>query len=241
MGKNTNQIATFGDLKNLGYRWPSAMLGNPSDNHCVTTSDIYTLHHNTTGYYYWEYTSPALTWSTNNNKAMKWSDIPGAAGQTPNIDNAYKQAHNMVKCVIKESVVGKTNASTITFYYNFKESGSTVWQKLAVSQCELGSGGKVDSSADTLGYLVINPVIIKNTTGLPCSISDDYLSIKCGDTSSKQTWSYYLSFSYLQNLGTVWTQISGTSESCEITVGSTSGLNYTDSIRTLEEVGFKVT
>ena len=58
MGKNTNQIATFGDLKSIGYRWTTSIMGSPADNHCVTEGDIYRLkdHNYTNGNNYWTYT-----------------------------------------------------------------------------------------------------------------------------------------------------------------------------------------
>lgn len=232
MGKNANQIATFGNLKDIGYRWNTTTIGSPDDSHCVINSDLYKLRQSSG----LENTYPG-SWNLNDAKTIKWSDIPGASRQvitTSNgVTNAYELAHNTCSIYIEEHVTGKTDANTINFYYNYQLSGSATWYKLLVDTNNLGANGQIENSSVGVGFLVLNPYV--NGT-----VVSDYLSITCGTTSKNQTWKYKLGYG---SEPSSWITYSGNNaKSCTLEIGKQAGiLNYTKTIKTLTHAYFYLT
>lgn len=234
MGKNTNQIATFGDLKSIGYRWTTSIMGSPADNHCVITNDIYRLKDSnyTTGSNYWTYTHLSTGYTTNSYKCIKWSAVPASSGQGANPSGAYNQTVNIAYCRIEEGVVGKTQASTINVYYVYKSTSSSSETAVLVATEELGSDGKVDGSSTGLLYLPLNP--INNAT-----FYQDYLRITCGTTSKTQTWKHKLGYG---SEPSSWTPSSSSKvKSVTLNISNSTGAKtYASTIQKLTHVCFRV-
>lgn len=233
MGKNTNQIATFGDLKSIGYRWTTDIMGSPANNHCVTTSDIYRLKDKnyTVGNNYWTYTHLPTTYSTNSSKCIKWSDVPASTAQGVNPSGAYNQAKNIAYCRIEEGVSGKTQASTINVYYVCKVTSTSPDIDYLITTTELGSGGKVDVSSTGLLYLPLNP--INNT-----SLYQDWLRITCGTTGSNRTWKYKLGYG---SEPSSWSNFPSKAASVTLNISKSTGAKtYASTIQKLTHVCFRV-
>ena len=179
MGKNNDQIATFEDLKSIGYKWTTSIMGSPEDNHCVTTGDIYRLkdYNYTMGNSYWTYTHINPVYNTNSSKCIKWSDVPASSAQGINPSDVYNQIVNLAYCRIEEGVTGQTRASTINVYYVYKNTSTSSEVAVLVSTTELGSDGKVNGSSDDILYLPLNPRDNK-------FVYQDWLRITCGTTNS---------------------------------------------------------
>lgn len=234
MGKNTNQIATFGDLKSIGYRWTTSIMSSPADNHCVTTSDIYRLKNDdyTIGNSYWTYTHLPVAYTTNTSKCIKWRDVPGATAQGVNPSGAYDHAKNIAYCRIEEGVLGKTDASTINVYYVYKTTSTAAEVARLVATQELGSGGKVDGSSESLLYLPLNPV--DNTT-----FYQDYLRITCGTTGGKQPWKHKLGYGLEPSSWTPSSSSKVTSVSLNI-YNLAGSKTYASTIQKLTHVCFRI-
>lgn len=234
MGKNTNQIATFGDLKSIGYRWTTSIMGSPTDNHCVTTGDIYRLKDSnyTTGSNYWTYTHLPISYSTNSYKCIKWSAVPASSAQGANPSGTYNQTCNLAYCRIEEGVVGQTQASTINVYYVYKSTSTSSETARLVATTELGSGGKVNGSSTGLLYLPLNPMS-------NASVYQDWLRITCGTTSSNQTWKHKLGYG---SEPSSWTSSSSSKvKSVTLNPGiSTGAKTYASTIQKLTHVCFRV-
>lgn len=230
MGKNTNQIATFSNLADVGYRWFSGTIGSPDPNHCVIDTDLYNLHHGHT----WD-TDPWVLWPDKTNKALKWSDVPGSSKQaitvTNGIYNGYEIANNYVSLGIEEGVSGKTRATVITIYYNYKLSGSSTWNKLIVEKEDLGDGGNISGSASGGAFVPLNPYVAG-------TVAADYLSIHCGTTNLNQTW--YIKVGTQGSEPSTWTKVSSGAKSYEYANGIPNYCRYASDIRSITSIKFRV-
>lgn len=202
MGKNKNQIATLGDIESF-YKSPH-FTGTDlrGSNKCLIWQRLLDSH------------DKGLIRGTNDayvsgktlNKCVKWDDIM-----------ANHNATIPIYCSITEHVTGKTQASTIIFYYNYKTSGSSTWNSVETGRMELGSGGKVDGSASGVCYVKVNPSVSGTVT-------DDYLTVWCGTTGASRRYSC----SYTTTTDTDYhytTDISGKSVTYQPRYG-TSGRRY---------------
>lgn len=230
MGKNTNQIATFSNIQDVGYRWFSGTIGSPNSNHCVIDTDLYNLHNGHT----WD-TNPWLTWPNKTNKAMKWSDIPGSSKQTitknNGVYNSYAIANNYVSLGIEEGVSGQTRATVITIYYNYKLSGSSTWNKLIVNQEDLGEESNISGSASGGTFIPLNPYV----SG---TVAADFLSIHCGTCNANQTW--YVKVGNLGSTPSSWTKVSSSAKSYEYSNGTPSYCRYAADVRSITSIQFRV-
>lgn len=163
-------------------------------------------------------------------KYVKWSEIRGNSGQTYGNSN---NASLPIECFISESVTGKTQANTITFYYSYKLSGQTSWTDYTVGTVTLGSDGKVDGSASKTANIMLNPKV----SG---TVIADYLKIKCGTAGGNQPWKY--KYNTINTTAQSWTAISGERDTATLEFGKSDNVTgmYNEWLRVLTGVYFHV-
>ena len=178
--------------------------------------------------YYTEYYSNITFYAPY--KYVRWSEIKGNSGQTYGTSN---NASLPIECFISESVSGKTQANTITFYYSYKLSGQTSWTDYTVGTVTLGSDGKVDGSASETANIMLNPKV----SG---TVIADYLKIKCGTSGGNQPWKY--KYNTINATAQSWTAISGERDTATLEFGKADNVTgmYNEWLRVLTGVYFHV-
>ena len=234
MGKNTNQIATFKDLTSIGYRLPSGI--SHSSQKCIINPeylDIIESSTNTTDIRYQTYFSSYH--GSTLPKCVKWDNIDASSGQEPptsdsSLSNTVRYGVTVpIKVTIKESVSGSTQAGDINFYYNYKLSGSSTFNKVCTAKYTFGS---VSGSSSAIVYVLINPKV----SG---TVVSDYLSIKCGTTRYNQNWtiSYY---NWTTDNTNTHTASGVTSYTLEIGSSTASVGTYNYNIKNVSEITFDI-
>lgn len=225
MGKNINQIATFYDLYDIGYRVGSDAkqgvtyydLSNAK--YVPETADLRKM--------------IGLNIDDTSTKCVKWSDIPGTDGQNPDEYGPEEGVRCPVKCTIinQLGLNTYTTATNIIFYYNYKTKDGGYGRK-PVGRITLGQNGQITQNASGICAVLVNPKASYENTN-----PANWLSVWCG-THYRPAW-FKVSYSILKASG-IYTTVAEfkSATSCETWTDVKDTQYYNTQLRQLEEIRF---
>lgn len=226
MGKNINQIATFYDLFEIGYR-----IGDDAKQG-VTYSDLLNAK------YVSETDLNKMVGFDNvegpTDKCVKWSNVPGTDGQNPDEYGPEEGVRCPVKCTITNQLGlnNPTRATRIIFYYNYKKYDGTNGHE-DVGSITLGQNNQITSTSSGICKVLVNP-----------KLSDDkkeanWLSVWCGTSNGSVLFN--ASSSMLKNPNTYSSAAnSKRGTSCEIWTDVRDTREYYSQLRNLAGIKFTI-
>lgn len=227
MGKNTNQIATFYNLFEIGYR-----IGDDAKQG-VTYSDLLNAK------YVSETDLNKMVGFDNvegpTDKCVKWSNVPGTDGQNPDEYDPEEGVRCPVKCTIT-NLLGLntyTTATNIIFYYNYKTKDGGYGRK-PVGRITLGQNGQITQNASGICTVLANPKASDENTN-----PANWLSVWCGTSNGPVLFNAYSSM--LENPNTYSSAAnSKRGPSCEIWTTVMDTQKYYSQLRNLSGIKFTV-